>query len=480
MSKDFQQIFAKNEFETLAGLKWRNIWSLAIILIVTFISLGHVVGGLNRLDKSMNNPYTNWVDVKNTGVAEKGNALLREELDSLRVKYDVNSINPYQEYFFEVFYNDLRDSLRLSIRNISLDDPLMEVVLEESNIYQAFDVLEPECSVILSKKAMQNKMGIDELDTLSCLPIRFDTEESIHFMVPISHVVEELPSDVDILVSDKFIKMYAKGGSTGFYEIGPSRQINFLSQDRLDIAIWSTDDRIYDIDPIDAIIVWNKIYYNYQLFFNNDLSFTQRIQYMDSLKQDPKLFPYMPFQCVDVRDYNFSIDQYSYHFNSLDKIREFKKYASLKLVNVPIHQVESKYNFVIVSYIAYLFIFLLLGFAIFSVALYLNNLLRNHLEKIKPNLGTLKAFGLPEKKVHNMYLQIINRFFLIGSLISIGATILYYLIGKLVFVDSFLFSLFNWQQIMLWVLLWIFLVIFFTRIIKKILYRTPGDLIYNR
>ncbi len=60
---DQKRILVQNESKVLEGHKKINTLILAGILLLSFIGLGHSVGGLKELRKRMDNPFTKWVNL---------------------------------------------------------------------------------------------------------------------------------------------------------------------------------------------------------------------------------------------------------------------------------------------------------------------------------------------------------------------------------------------------------------------------------
>ena len=114
-----------------------------------------------------------------------------------------------------------------------------------------------------------------------------------------------------------------------------------------------------------------------------------------------------------------------------------------------------------------------------------------HLEKIKKNIGTFKAFGLTNRTMKFIYAQMINEFIILAIIISY---VLSLILGKLGIIKLLLmifqaklekgqnyFDLINNQYALYSVLLiFIFSVISIIYRLNTLLDKTPGDLIYNR
>ncbi|MFT5956060.1 MAG: ABC-type antimicrobial peptide transport system permease subunit, partial [Cyclobacteriaceae bacterium] len=124
---------------------------------------------------------------------------------------------------------------------------------------------------------------------------------------------------------------------------------------------------------------------------------------------------------------------------------------------------------------------LLIIFSIVSICFYLYNLLKNHLQKIKPNLGTFLAFGLDTKILFSLYRELLLSFIVkaIGLSLAISFGIL--LVFSLM-TDTFdnYFALFDWKLLATVVILVGAFYMIFKWTIEAILRKTPGDLIYDR
>ena len=149
--------------------------------------------------------------------------------------------------------------------------------------------------------------------------------------------------------------------------------------------------------------------------------------------------------------------------------------------------IEAKENFNFFNKLANLLSVSLIFFSVFSIFIFTTNLINNHIDKTKRNLGTLKAFGLGNNSVILIYT-------LISSLLVVSAfTVAYllsYILGSII-LDS-LINIFNIsiENVIEYINLDILhLIIAFIiipiltislRILSKLKDATPGDLIYER
>jgi ABC-type antimicrobial peptide transport system permease subunit len=220
-------------------------------------------------------------------------------------------------------------------------------------------------------------------------------------------------------------------------------------------------------------------------FFRNNASRIRRIfdygrapQLEDEFSND--------FLCVIFKEDGLdSISAFStYMFSALN---EGKAKEQSSVIDVDAGAIQEKNNFNYISKMTRLISVLLIAFSILSISLFISNLLKTHLNKVKMNLGTFKAFGLSDKESVGIYMGIMTRFIVTGLVVSIlVALVLGSVIG--IWFKNWLniedeiryFLLFAGQT---YFLIFIILVVTFVTSwvnINRILSKTPGDLIYNR
>ena len=180
-------------------------------------------------------------------------------------------------------------------------------------------------------------------------------------------------------------------------------------------------------------------------------------------------------------------EYFSFSFNSLDSIIPFEKYLEKKhKLKIDMSTIEAKKNFNFFNKLSILLSVSLILFSVFSIYIFTTNLVNNHIDKTKRNLGTLKAFGLGNDSVIFIYT-------LISSLLVISAFTIAYLLSFLI-GNSVLEVLIDLSNIVVDDIKYtniniIYLIVAFVvvpifsislRIWTKLKDATPGDLIYER
>jgi len=181
-----------------------------------------------------------------------------------------------------------------------------------------------------------------------------------------------------------------------------------------------------------------------------------------------------------------SLDPGSYHylafnFERLDDIRKFKDdIKENHNIDIDMSQVEAKENFALVSRLTFVISLVLLAFGVLSIILFVNNLLKTHLFKVRSNLGTFKAFGLSNRFLNTIYLKIIFSFLLVSIFVAFLASIIVDRVEWLFIGDESRFNIFSWWILAALVGLVVISLFISSKTIKKILGDTPGNLIYER
>ena len=79
-------------------------------------------------------------------------------------------------------------------------------------------------------------------------------------------------------------------------------------------------------------------------------------------------------------------------------------------------QIESRDNYNLVTNLTRILSVVLIGFSVLSISLFLSNIFKRHLEKIKMNIGTFKAFGIDNKTLQFIYFKYLRSIYIKGKL----------------------------------------------------------------
>jgi ABC-type antimicrobial peptide transport system permease subunit len=192
---------------------------------------------------------------------------------------------------------------------------------------------------------------------------------------------------------------------------------------------------------------------------------------------------------------NITYDNLSIHFETLDNVRQFANDLEKgeitpgqeNMIQVDIAKVKEKENFNFLSKITWIIAYIIVIFGIISISLFISNLLKMHLSKVRMNIGTFKAFGLSNGIARNIYFLIIVRFLVLSLILALGLSV-----GVGLLLDGWLsgqlmveqgVSYFKILDIKTYFTLGVLVsfslaISWFT--ISRMLSKSPGDLIYNR
>ncbi|MCY7363060.1 MAG: FtsX-like permease family protein, partial [Ignavibacteria bacterium] len=150
-------------------------------------------------------------------------------------------------------------------------------------------------------------------------------------------------------------------------------------------------------------------------------------------------------------------------------------------------KIKEKENFYFLSKITYIIAYLVILFGTITVSLFLFNLLKLHLNKVKMNIGTFKAIGLSNKESLSIYFNIIIRFIFTGIIFSL---IISFALGTAIDIilqstqhlekEDAYFKLMDINTLVAISIVLVFAIVISWRTISSILSKSPGDLIYNR
>lgn len=497
---DFQQLFFNREYQTLKGastdkfiLANKEILKLVGILFLTLIALGLSLGGLQKLEKRMNNPFTNWVNVPVSYKVEKHftTILTRFENEALKDSFLLNNISNYTVTRKQFIHATSGQTYNQKGRTVNSNSALLRKILsdKEGNVivnWVGNDSVFKDypCGIIVTKSMLEN---LGYINPLSQKKIILKDDSGYTIFIEVLAIVKELPDLCDFLTSPVLYNLLIKAmDETGFIEqTGTSNILHFVSStndvDELEAKVKGaiTDYKLNKIKTQSYSINESENHWYHQLIFTRSFPISKSLELFEKI-DIANSFYLTKWNCNQRFDYIQSPDYLAFNFNQLDKIKMFKNHTEeVYDIEVDMNQIEAKENFALVSRLSRFTLLALFVFSLASILFFINSLLEIHLEKIKPNIGTFKAFGLSNKFLTSSYLKIIGVFILLSTFLAfIGA-----LCAKL--IDVFLglksnFILFDLRIGVAFIFLLLLSLLFSMFTINRILKETPGNLIYGR
>lgn len=484
--KEFIRQFRIGEYNDLEKANHALIILISVV-ILTFLALGHVIGGLDELDKRMNNPYSNWLNIPIT-IENSINEMKQLESyftnSDVSQEYKIKGIKSYQIEWFRIFDKSQKKILKYRARSLAQDDPIKEIIYNQNNILYNSNV--SDCSLIVSESLLRS-LGYKSYEHCEFLLV-IDNDiggKGTVFQFPIAMIVKELPSNVDIIISESFITLLNSNRTdTGFVSLESSNKLYFKSKykrkiDELQLSIDSTykvKDRLVTIEQLNGDSI-----YSATILLDEILDPFARTRFYEKLLNTVSDFTIpVRYECVDVYSPEIDAYYYSMHFNELSEIKRFRNTIKSEFgVEANLADVESKMNFFLVTRLTYLFLFFLSMVSIVGILVFIYQLLQNHFIKIKTSIGTLLAFGLSTTDVQRIYLYIVTKLFVKASIISFIILMVYSFVLQGIGFGSF-FTLFDLKIYIFWIFSFLVLLIGSSLLIKSFTSNTPGDLIYER
>ncbi len=535
--QDFRQLFYKREGTELLGKRYYNLWVLFMILLVTFLAIGFANGSLAYLSKKMSDPFVNWLNVQIPYGKAAEATDIQIELDNNGVakeKYLYKTVNCHKDYSLE-FYNSKRDGFYATPgRSIDLKDTLLHVVLGPKNFIRGEKTFrdEQDLGIIVTERLL-DEYGYDRnasylmmaiyadsatirKDTAGVVTdtIEYRARDAHQYPLPIRAVVRDLPGLARFAFTPYLYRIIAIRSHENPFNPLKTKNILLYSQDSLE-----------NLKVVDAVDTYFKKHEKYSSSYqalptslsNADLYSSYKNGYLcnisflpeiTDIKEKDKLYKDLmasaelaPFKGKINRAYdpkppqnfqNIPYDFISVQFYQLSRIREFKDSLLYPKYNLKVDmaQIEALENYNFVSKLTFIISIVLIIFSVLSICLFISNVLRTHLDKIKMNLGTFKAFGLDNSTIQGIYWKlmigltsfcILTAFAVAWVIGNIGGVRLFLSIFQQdMEADEYYFKLFDVTTFVAIALI-IIMVFFVIRYVCSIMLKqSPGDLIYNR
>ena len=480
----FIRYFGWPEYKSIAGKNGKSLLVLTVIIFISLVAIGLGKSATQYLKIKMDDPFIKFVKVTKPLFGKEVSIKDFEKKD-LKSKFSYGEVSEVH-IIFRGFMNTSGKEENASARLIDEESEFFKFMSSDSDVFLTdTNFTDNEFGCIVTTKFLE-KLGYDNLDVDYINYVNFGQKNRDLLPIPISGVVKQLPDYADILISKKFYN-----------------SIKRKDYNCLDIEDYNhkTYLQFYlpEIKKIPATLLENgySIESKDILLFNNGIIIKKygiqnyNFEREKALKQFPKaiqFYDYHQIDCTAAAKLKSDPEYFSFSFNNLDNIKLFKEYLHNKFkLKIDMSTIEAKENFNFFNKLANLLSVSLIFFSVFSIFIFTTNLINNHIDKTKRNLGTLKAFGLGNNSVILIYT-------LISSLLVVSAfTVAYllsYILGSII-LDS-LINIFNIsiENVIEYINLDILhLIIAFIiipiltislRIWSKLKDATPGDLIYER
>ena len=516
MSKEYLNLLIKRESKEVLGKKWINLWLLTIVLTATFISIAFSNGSMQYLSMKMNDPFTNWVNISKS-YDESDFDGLRRALDNEEVQEhykfgDVQSDN-YMAYSF-IGRNGSIHYLQGRFFN-NIDSKLVRAILDKDNVVansaMPFDQLSDRAFGFIITADVLKKLGYTDKDIpayidylrysagADTLGVEMYGGERAAVPMPLLGVVKRLPGNMDMIASRFFLEQDLNDMThpLDMNNVEYQRTLTYFVPDDITEEQFreSVNQAVPDsvkgqfdvmVDPKSEMGSWKpgrhiSIFFNdYELPVEVYQATARNLKEIYKDQDVKRIFNYR------TGEFPLSNSQYiSINFNSLDSIRAFEQYANDNFkMKIEMSQVNAKENFNAVSIMANILSWAMITFSLVCIILFVVNMLQSYFQKVKRNLGTFKAFGMGTPELIKTYVFIVLSIIVAAIVISLGVSWLAEIILPLLDIkkDAEFNYLSLWSLKTLWAALIVVVAAIITVniVMKRLLQRTPGDLIYDR
>jgi ABC-type lipoprotein export system ATPase subunit len=524
--KTYKSLFLNKESRILFGKANANLLLVTAITLLTLLASGFASGALDYIERKYNDPFVNWLtiripDFKNSNKdIQHYTKKLNEQAKSGR--FAILQTTTYKDFWLPFFDHHANSYSYSKGRTIAFDDPLLGDLLGPENLVRGIPFRESgDLSVILTEKMLQRMKyetgaGFIYMNYHEINPM--DKRDSLFKVpVPVRAVVKSIPGKLDFLVTEDYYLAYKNFDNSVFSFMGPQRRqvIILCGSDKSKAEIlkgqiekmignkypdcfteMDTCEQVNTSGEYKVVTSFDEIPADYL----RTESLYRDICGLPSFKSDEftRIFYYgnPDLSTISALDNFLSINLGEGGLDQVDSISKFildefnqnqEQQDQMSVIQIDAGTIKEKKNFNYLGKITFFIAAMLIVFSVMSISLFISNLLRSHLTRVKMNIGTYKAFGLSDREATKIYLQIMLRF--IGICIG-GAFLLAWACGQLLekYISSGMrmeenidyFSLLDWNTFILVILIIGISISVSYYHINKILSKTPGDLIYNR
>lgn len=484
--RNLDSLLFKPELKSLAGGKsWSTFVFLGIIYSVALFSLGVGQQIKSFLTEQMEDPF---VKLISTVIPE--NECRRERLlqdDELKQNFDIDDARLFHRNFVSV--QGVRDRVTLAVGSFDGEDhPLWDMLQSKPELFLTpFEQCKPfnpltQSGVILSEKAIQNLGYSPSNPELFPRSIEWFNYHGVSAPaeLPLLAVVKSLPLDIDIAIRDHtWGYLYASpDGNYRRFESSawfvPASKLQLITSLELPASANIPAGTIFSASSFGAGISQIKAHgENISLLSVTDSSFANQLQ--------PE---YVLFSMGDLSKVRAFADTLK---NNKSQFGCIPRQSSSNTLEIDLTDIEAKENLSIFNGFALLLSAALVLISLILIVNYTGAVLRLHINKNKRNLGTLTAFGYPNRTIISLYLRITAT--ILGGSFLISYLLVWPLgyIGFKAFLGVFglsnALSDVSFAHIPIYYSLPLFVLLPLAVVAWRIqgqLKATPGDLVYDR
>ncbi|NDP22170.1 MAG: ABC transporter permease [Paludibacter sp.] len=512
MNKESFKLFFKKELKVILGKSKTNWWILFAMFLVTILSISFSKSSLSYLDKKMNDPFINWVNVQNRNDAPISKLIA--ELSSTGTAQVISKRFGFRNVEENLYRNLNFITSKSKItpfegRTIKTTSPILNRILGEDNLIEGRNLLMNSKSVrLIVTKDMLIRMGYDDTPLFIDIAYPFvdentDVVKDLNLQtsngyfgapLPVIAVVKQLPGMMSFLCTEYFVQQ--KDNQDDAFDLTKPEYINSLefasvdeafTKKKLNLLLQSLTPKTYQIDQsieINSFKDYNLLKVNFNM---GDSISTHEIgilaKEIEKHFNSSNIYRVFSYNTTN-QQITISTDYLSIDFQRLDSIQSFAKWANEECgVKIDMTQIDAKNNFSIISRLGNLLSMVIVAISIAFIVIFLINLFRSHFEKVKKNIGTFKAFGMSNNWLIKVYMMVMSVMILSALFIAFAFSLIVQYTTAFIGIlneGEPIFNVYSNITILSMVATIIFALgaIYYT--VSRLLKSTPGDLIYER
>lgn len=503
--KLFIKTFTRREYTSILGKRRANFYILLLVFLCSIGALEFSRSGIKYLNHKMDDPFINWVDVRQQGKFE---TLLSDAKDTSLLKHfhidDVEENN----YLLDYVFTRQHKKVRIEGRTFVPGSRLMEKILDDDNVVvrRSRAVDEDDYGWIITQDLL-SRLGYaadkDSVPMFANYTFRGDRtnieswgleaydDDYIVVPIPIIAVVKQLPDLLDYMAPSHFLEQYNDDGRPFNISMHESyfRDLYFAMADTAGAA-----------RRIAASLMKSGVEYDPDMVFERYdaahlMAWRVRIVMRDSIAGNVNAAArqvsadqgnyYRIFDYDMGAGYKLRTNYISLMFNDLSKVGEFAAWVKNEYdIRIDMAQIDAKNNFNTFNLLSSVLCVAIIILSLLFLAIFLWFLIDSHFRAISKNLGTIMAFGLPNRTIINIYLRLFLRLVATSLLVAVGGLVviqvLLLLLGVMRDGGFQYISIIDPVVVATTLLLPIMTTAVVVATMQRKLHANPGDLIFER
>ncbi len=492
--KPVKDLFVRNELKKIFQHGISQVVLLTIVFALLIVALNQSIIGIKRIDEKYNNPFATYIQVSTRSLNNKARdrttniKKIIEDFgrDSIKKSFAIEKIGKVSEEYWPFINPWIGKLKKVKGRTYNVHDKLFTELTSSvgGNLIKLSNLKEDEINKIYSivvTEGLVKDLGFDP-NTIEKIPLKLSEDDFV--LLPVKAVVKNMPQFADFMISNQFSYIWNLSlDQSNYANLGSSNKLQVLGikdSAQLSQAIEAYLQGVEGIEYQAIVLDKDHIFTSNTFSLGDYPTETEKKDTISKIKALTKerIFNQYNLTYVEVDSTEeFASDLLEFKFSSLDSIVPFQQYSTEAGLDPDMQLVKIRQLFAEVSSISNVLGFGFLLFSIMMLVIFTQSFISRHIDEIRPNLGTLMAYGMPGKVIISTYQKVIFIIYLFalvaGSLLAVVISVL---LNK-----TFGMQILLGYQIFVVLIIAILITLYYSKlVISKIFKKSPGDLIYKR